>query len=88
MLPPLKTPKKEKSDVMEEYNKLVQEAKQLIGEGKVKAALDLNRQALKICHSDKLAKKIAKMEVTTYLYVRRGFLFFIILLIFDQSRIL
>ncbi|CAC5377538.1 ERCC6L [Mytilus coruscus] len=59
-----KTPGKSQNveNEQEKFNKLVLEAKQLIGDGKVKAALDLNRQALTICHSEKLAKKVAKME--------------------------
>ncbi|XP_052074016.1 DNA excision repair protein ERCC-6-like [Mytilus californianus] len=59
-----KTPGKSQNNQNEQdkFNKLVLEAKQLIGDGKVKAALDLNRQALTICHSEKLAKKVAKME--------------------------
>ncbi|VDH97717.1 DNA excision repair protein ERCC-6-like [Mytilus galloprovincialis] len=60
----MKTPGKSQNNQndQEKFNKLVMEAKQLIGDGKVKAALDLNRQALTICHSEKLAKKVAKME--------------------------
>ncbi|XP_071180986.1 DNA excision repair protein ERCC-6-like isoform X1 [Mytilus edulis] len=60
----MKTPGKSQNNQndQEKFNKLVMEAKQLIGDGKVKAALDLNRHALTICHSEKLAKKVAKME--------------------------
>lgn len=64
----MKTPGKSQNNQndQEKFNKLVMEAKQLIGDGKVKAALDLNRQALTICHSEKLAKKVAKMEVRSH----------------------
>ncbi|XP_064613220.1 DNA excision repair protein ERCC-6-like [Liolophura sinensis] len=44
------------------FNKFITKGKQLANEGRIREALDLNRQALKIYHSEKLAKRIAKME--------------------------
>ncbi|KAL5016706.1 hypothetical protein ScPMuIL_006295 [Solemya velum] len=44
------------------FNKLVMEGKRLIGEGKISQALVINKKALSICHSDKLSRKVAKME--------------------------
>ena len=45
------------------FNKLVLEAKQLASDGRIADALKLNRLALKIRHSEKLAKRIDKMKV-------------------------
>ena len=47
----------------ERFNKYIQQAKKLVGEGNVEDALRYNKKALKICHKEKLAKKIKKMEV-------------------------
>lgn len=49
-------------DDQEKFNKLVTQAKKHISEGQVREALKLNKEALEIYHSDKLAKKITKME--------------------------
>ena len=45
------------------FNKLVVKAKELASQGHVKHALELNQRALTLHHSDKLAKRVAKMEV-------------------------
>lgn len=45
------------------FNKLVMEGKRLVGEGKISQALAVNKRALQICHSEKLSRKVAKMEV-------------------------
>jgi hypothetical protein len=50
-------------DDQEKFNKLVTQAKKLISDGQVKEALKMNKEALQIYHSDKLANKIKKMEV-------------------------
>ncbi|XP_060593445.1 DNA excision repair protein ERCC-6-like, partial [Ruditapes philippinarum] len=46
----------------QKFNELVMKAKKLIGEGNIEDALKLNKKALVICYSEKLAKKIKKME--------------------------
>lgn len=50
-------------EARQKFNKLVKMARQLAQDGKVREALELNKQALTIHHHDKLAKRIAKMEV-------------------------
>lgn len=50
-------------DDQEKFNKLVTRAKKLISDGQVREALKMNKEALEIYHSEKLAKKITKMEV-------------------------
>ena len=45
------------------FTELITNAKQLTAERKIKEALDLYRQALQMHYHEKLAKKIAKMEV-------------------------
>ena len=56
-----------KADISEEdkarYNKLVSKGKELTHQGKVQQALECNKQALAIYRSDKLAKRVRKMEV-------------------------
>ena len=47
----------------ERFNKYIQHAKKLVSEGNVADALRYNKKALKICHKEKLARKIKKMEV-------------------------
>ncbi|XP_053376504.1 DNA excision repair protein ERCC-6-like [Mercenaria mercenaria] len=44
------------------FNELVMKGKKLIGEGRIEEALKLNKKALRICYTEKLAKKIRKME--------------------------
>ena len=48
----------------ENFNQLIQTANFYTDEGNIKDALELYREALKIYNSEKLAKKIAKMEVS------------------------
>ena len=48
------------------FNDLVMKAKQLAIEGKVKDAVEMNRTALAIFYSEKLHKRIQKMEVLIY----------------------
>ena len=50
-------------DAQVRFNKLVKKAKLLSQEGKVQEALELNKKALQIHHHEKLARRIAKMEV-------------------------
>lgn len=60
------TPSKENisEDNKEIFGQLIQTAKQYTDEGKIKDALELYREALKINPDhDKLAKKITKIEV-------------------------
>jgi hypothetical protein len=61
------------------YNQLVVKAKKLATDGNIKEALVYNKQALSICFSDKLQKRIQKMEVILY-YVSSGqcFAFFLL----------
>ena len=47
----------------QKFNRLVSKSKQLASEGEVKMAIELSQRALKICHNEKLVKRIAKMEV-------------------------
>jgi hypothetical protein len=51
------------------FNELVMKAKKLIGEGNIEDALKLNKKALSICYSEKLAKKIKKMEVILFCFI-------------------
>ncbi|XP_052802946.1 DNA excision repair protein ERCC-6-like [Mya arenaria] len=44
------------------FKKYLAKGKQLIGEGKIQEALACHKKALQICHTDKLARKIEKME--------------------------
>lgn len=65
---PLEHAKKFGSETNEErecirFSKLVKKAKYLAQDGKVPEELELNRQALQIHYHEKLAKRIAKMEV-------------------------
>ena len=46
------------------FNKLVKKAKHLAQEGQVQQALELNKEALQIHYHEKLARRIAKMEVS------------------------
>lgn len=50
-------------DQQRKYNELVMKAKRLATDGMIKEALECNKKALKICFSDKLEKRIQKMEV-------------------------
>ena len=54
------------------FNKLVTKAKDLAREGYVRKALELNQKALKIYHSEKLARRIAKMEVGFNIFKREN----------------
>lgn len=54
------------------FNELIMKAKRLIGEGRIEEALKLNKKALEICYSEKLAKKIRKMEVQISLKIFGG----------------
>ncbi|XP_062566324.1 DNA excision repair protein ERCC-6-like [Saccostrea cucullata] len=49
-------------DQQRKYNDLVVKAKKLATEGKISEALEYNKKALAICFSDKLEKRIQKME--------------------------
>lgn len=42
---------------------MISGARNLVEQGNIKEALDLNKEALKIHHNEKLARKITKMEV-------------------------
>ncbi|KAL4223042.1 DNA excision repair protein ERCC-6-like [Mactra antiquata] len=44
------------------YNEFIMQGKRLCGEGKVAEALEVNKKALQLSYSEKLAKKIKKME--------------------------
>nr|XP_022343270.1 DNA excision repair protein ERCC-6-like isoform X4 [Crassostrea virginica] len=44
------------------YARLISEAKELTSDGEVKAALDLYKEAAKICPSEKLTRKMERME--------------------------
>ena len=48
------------------YARLVSEAKELTSDGEVKAALDLYKEAAKICPSEKLTRKMERMEVNLH----------------------
>lgn len=48
------------------YTMLISEARQMVEETKIPEALHLNRKALKILYSDKLERKIQRMEVYYY----------------------
>ena len=45
------------------YTKYIQRAKRLVEEGEIAQAVLNNKKALQIYHTDKLARKIKKMEV-------------------------
>lgn len=47
------------------FNRLVTMAKKLVDEGQVREALNMNKRALKIFNSERLAKKVTKMEVSS-----------------------
>ena len=66
---PSETPKKTVVNQrdQETYNQLIETAKQCTDEGHLKDALDLYREALKIYNSEKLAKKIVKIEVMMWI---------------------
>lgn len=51
-------------DNQEIYKQLISGARNLVEEGKILDALELNKQALQIYPNEKLEKKIAKMEVS------------------------
>lgn len=53
----------EDEDAYQRFNELIKRGKQLVGEGRIEEALKCNKKALKISYSEKLAKKIKKMEV-------------------------
>ena len=58
------TPQEEISDDNQEiYNQMISSARQMVNEGKIRDALEINKEALKIYYNEKLAKKITKMEV-------------------------
>ena len=48
------------------YKKYIQRAKLCVEEGDVQQAVAYNKKALKIYHTDKLARKIKKMEVCVF----------------------
>lgn len=48
------------------YARLISEAKELTSDGEVKAALDLYKEAAKICPSEKLTRKMERMEVNLH----------------------
>ena len=48
------------------FNELIKRGKQYVGEGKIEEAVKCNKKALKISYSEKLARKIKKMEVIIY----------------------
>ncbi len=58
-------PEKDQSRFM----KLVTRGKELTAQGQVKLALQVNKQALAMYHSEKLARRIAKMEVSVGVYM-------------------
>lgn len=64
---------KDKGSVTEEdqirFNKLVVKGKELASQGKVKLALECNKQALAIYQSEKLLKRTEKMEVELVLLI-------------------
>ena len=47
-----------------QFNELVLKAKQKASQGQIRVALELNQRALKLCPSEKLAKRIKKMEAS------------------------
>lgn len=49
----------------ERFNKLIRRGKQYVGEGRIAEALECNKKALQISYSEKLARKIKKMEVNS-----------------------
>ncbi|XP_061162866.1 DNA excision repair protein ERCC-6-like [Saccostrea echinata] len=49
-------------DQQKKYNDLVVKAKKLATDGKIREALECNKKALAICFSEKLKKRIQKME--------------------------
>ena len=50
-------------DQQRKYNDLVMKAKTLATNGSIREALECNKKALAICFSEKLNKRIQKMEV-------------------------
>ena len=48
------------------YARLISEAKELTSDGEVKAALDLYKEAAKICPSEKLTRKMERIEVNLH----------------------
>jgi tetratricopeptide (TPR) repeat protein len=52
---------------MEIFDQLMQSARQYTEQGKIKDALELYREAIKINDNEKLAKRIDKMEVKDFL---------------------
>ena len=49
------------------FDQLMQSARQYTEQGKIKDALELYREAIKINDNEKLAKRIDKMEVKDFL---------------------
>lgn len=51
------------------FNKLVKKAKYLAQDGQITKALELNKRALAIHYHEKLARRIAKMEVSLVFFI-------------------
>lgn len=51
--------------IQEKYSRLILQSKELVSGGKVTEALELNQKAYRLCPSDKLLRKIQRMQ--TYL---------------------
>ena len=54
---------KENAAPEERFNKLVLKARELASQGQVRKALELNKTALKLFYSEKVERRISKMEV-------------------------
>lgn len=57
--------------IQEKYSRLILQSKELVSGGKVTEALELNQElnqkAYRLCPSDKLLRKIQRMQVSVYL---------------------
>lgn len=53
--------------IQEKYSRLILQSKELVSGGKVTEALELNQKAYRLCPSDKLLRKIQRMQVSVYL---------------------
>lgn len=61
--------------IQEKYSRLILQSKELVSGGKVREALELNQKAYRLCPSDKLLRKIQRMQVSVYLWKNLIFLF-------------